>query len=75
MEELNAVGITNIPHNLSEVVNGTIAILKKGNVELSELMEHIAHQIFQPVELSSYDGVKSAFETGRGRIVMREKKV
>ena len=72
-----AVGMaTNMPpHNLSEVVNGTIAYIeKKGNVELSELMEHIKAPDFPTGgTIYGYDGVKSAFETGRGRIVMRGK--
>ncbi len=72
-----AVGMaTNMPpHNLSEVVNGTIAYIeKKGNVELPELMEHIKAPDFPTGgTIYGHDGVKSAFETGRGRIVMRGK--
>ena len=59
-----AVGMaTNMPpHNLSEVVNGTIAYIeKKGNVELSELMEHIKAPDFPTGgTIYGYDGVKSA---------------
>ena len=72
-----AVGMaTNMPpHNLTEVVNGTIAYIeKKGDIELSELMEHIKAPDFPTGgTIYGYDGVKSAFETGRGRIVMRGK--
>ena len=72
-----AVGMaTNMPpHNLTEVVNGTIAYIeKKGDIELPELMEHIKAPDFPTGgTIYGYDGVKSAFETGRGRIVMRGK--
>ena len=72
-----AVGMaTNMPpHNLTEVVNGTIAyIQKRGDIEISELMEYIKAPDFPTGgTIYGYDGVRSAFETGRGRVVMRGK--
>jgi len=72
-----AVGMaTNMPpHNLTEVVDGIIAyIQKKGDIEVSELMQHIKAPDFPTGGIIyGYEGVKSAFETGRGRIVIRGK--
>ncbi len=72
-----AVGMaTNMPpHNLSEVVDGTIAYIEnKGNIEVSDLIQHIKAPDFPTGgTIYGYDGVKSAFETGRGRIVVRGK--
>jgi len=72
-----AVGMaTNMPpHNISEVVNGVIAYIKKrGDIEITELMEHIKAPDFPTGGIIyGYDGVKSAFETGRGRVVVRGK--
>ena len=63
------------PHNISEVVDGIIAyIQKRGDIEVSELMEHIKAPDFPTGGIIyGYDGVKSAFETGRGRVVVRGK--
>ena len=72
-----AVGMaTNMPpHNLTEVVDGTIAYIeKRGNIEISELMEYVKAPDFPTGgTIYGYDGVRSAFETGRGRVVMRGK--
>tara|TARA_B100001093_G_scaffold455381_1_gene465532 strand:- start:130937 stop:133450 length:2514 start_codon:yes stop_codon:yes gene_type:complete len=72
-----AVGMaTNMPpHNLTEVVDGIISyIQKKGNVEVSDLMQHVKAPDFPTGGIIyGYEGVKSAFETGRGRIVIRGK--
>ena len=72
-----AVGMaTNMPpHNLTEVVDGIIAyIQKKGNIEVSELMQHIKAPDFPTGGIIyGYEGVKAAYETGRGRIVIRGK--
>ena len=72
-----AVGMaTNMPpHNLTEIVNGVIAyIQKKGDLDVAELMEHVKAPDFPTGgTIYGYDGVKSAFETGRGRIVVRGK--
>ncbi|MDC1395139.1 DNA gyrase subunit A [Bacteroidia bacterium] len=71
-----AVGMaTNMPpHNLSEVVDGTIAYIDNRNIDIDGLMEHVKAPDF-PTGGIIYgtEGVKSAFETGRGRIVMRGK--
>ena len=71
-----AVGMaTNMaPHNLTEVVNGTIAYIDNREIEISELMEHIKAPDFPTGgTIYGYEGVRNAFETGRGRIVMRGK--
>ena len=72
-----AVGMaTNMPpHNISEVVDGIIAYInKRGSIETSELMEFIKAPDFPTGgTIYGYDGVRSAFETGRGRIVIRGK--
>jgi len=73
-----AVGMaTNMaPHNLTEVVNGTLAYIENRDIEISELMEHIKAPDFPTGGIIyGYDGVKEAFETGRGRIVMRAKAI
>lgn len=69
-----AVGMaTNMaPHNLTEVINGTIAYIDNNDIEISELMEHVKAPDFPTgATIYGYEGVKDAFETGRGRIVMR----
>lgn len=71
-----AVGMaTNMPpHNLTEVVNGTIAYIDNNDIEVDELMQHIKAPDFPTGgTIYGYDGVKEAFHTGRGRIVMRGK--
>ncbi len=71
-----AVGMaTNMPpHNLTEVVNGIIAYIDNNDIEVPELMQHITAPDFPTgATIYGYQGVKSAFETGRGRIVMRAK--
>ena len=71
-----AVGMaTNMaPHNLTEVVNGTIAYIDNRDITIDELMEYVKAPDF-PTGGIIYgtEGIKSAFETGRGRIVMRGK--
>jgi len=71
-----AVGMaTNMaPHNLTEVINGTLAYIDNRDIEISELMQHITAPDFPTGgTIYGYEGVKEAFETGRGRIVMRAK--
>ena len=71
-----AVGMaTNMaPHNLTEVINGTLAYIDNREIEISELMQHIKAPDFPTGgTIYGYEGVKEAFETGRGRIVMRAK--
>ena len=71
-----AVGMaTNMaPHNLTEVCEGIIAYIDNKDIEISELMNHVKGPDF-PTGGSIYgvEGIKDAFETGRGRIVMRGK--
>ncbi|NQY11615.1 MAG: DNA gyrase subunit A [Flavobacteriales bacterium] len=71
-----AVGMaTNMaPHNIGEVIDGTIAYIENNDIEISELMEHIKAPDFPTGgTIYGYEGVKDAFETGRGRIVIRGK--
>ncbi|MFT4576267.1 MAG: DNA gyrase subunit A [Polaribacter sp.] len=71
-----AVGMaTNMaPHNLTEVVNGTLAYIENRDIEIDELMQHVKAPDFPTGgTIYGYDGVKDAFHTGRGRIVMRAK--
>jgi len=71
-----AVGMaTNMaPHNLTEVVDGIIAYLANSDITIAELMEHVTAPDFPTGGIIyGYEGVKQAFETGRGRVVMRAK--
>jgi DNA gyrase subunit A len=71
-----AVGMaTNMaPHNLTEVINGTIAYVDNKDIDIAGLMEHIKAPDFPTGGIIyGYQGVKDAFETGKGRIVMRAK--
>ena len=71
-----AVGMaTNMPpHNLTEVVNGTLAYIDNTDIEIDELIEYIKAPDFPTGGIIyGYDGVREAFKTGRGRIVMRAK--
>lgn len=71
-----AVGMaTNMPpHNLTEVINGTLAYLDNNDIEIDELMTHIKAPDFPTGGvIYGYEGVREAFKTGRGRIVMRAK--
>ena len=71
-----AVGMaTNMPpHNLTEVVNATIAYIDNRDITVEELMKHVKAPDFPTGgTIYGYDGVKEAFETGRGKIVIRAK--
>ena len=71
-----AVGMaTNMPpHNLSEVVDGIIAFIDNTEITIEELMKHVTAPDFPTGGIIyGYQGVKEAFETGRGRVVMRAK--
>ena len=71
-----AVGMaTNMaPHNITEVIDGISAYIDNTDIEISELMQHIKAPDFPTGgTIYGYEGVRSAFETGRGRIVMRAK--
>ncbi len=71
-----AVGMaTNMaPHNLKEVVAGTKAYIENNDIEISELMTYITAPDFPTgATIYGYQGVKQAFETGRGRIILRSK--
>jgi len=69
-----AVGMaTNMPpHNLSEVVDGIIAYIDNQEITIAELMNYIKAPDFPTGgTIYGYEGVREAFETGRGRIVIR----
>jgi len=69
-----AVGMaTNMaPHNLSEVVDGTMAYIDDPEIGIDELITHIKAPDFPTGGIIyGYDGVKEAFHTGRGRVVIR----
>ncbi|GHT48580.1 DNA gyrase subunit A [Bacteroidia bacterium] len=72
-----AVGMaTNMPpHNLTECINGIIAYIDtKGDIDTAGLMQHIKAPDFPTgATIYGYQGVRDAFETGRGRIIMRGK--
>ena len=69
-----AVGMaTNIPpHNLTEVINGTLAMLDNPDITLPELMEHIPGPDFPTSGIiNGARGIREAYETGRGRVYVR----
>lgn len=71
-----AVGMaTNMPpHNLTESINGCLAMLENPDITIPELMHYIKAPDFPTGGIIyGYQGVKDAFETGRGRIVVRAK--
>jgi DNA gyrase subunit A len=71
-----AVGMaTNMPpHNLSECIDGVCAYIDNKDITVAELMEYIKAPDFPTGGLIyGYEGVKDAFETGKGRVVMRAK--
>ena len=71
-----AVGMaTNMPpHNLTEVVDGTVAYIDNHDITIEELMTHIKAPDFPTGGvIYGYEGVREAFLTGRGRVVMRGK--
>src|SRR6185312_16971457 len=71
-----AVGMaTNMaPHNISEVIDAVVAYIDNNDITISELMQHVKAPDF-PTGGTIYGmtGVKAAFETGRGRVVIRAK--
>ena len=71
-----AVGMaTNMPpHNLTESINGCLALLENPELEVTDLMQYIKAPDFPTGGIIyGYNGVKEAFMTGRGRIVVRAK--
>jgi len=69
-----AVGLaTNMaPHNLTEVIDATMAFMDDRQIEVSDLMKHIKGPDFPTGGIIyGYEGVRDAFETGRGRVVLR----
>ena len=73
-----AVGMaTNMPpHNLSEVIDGIMQYIDNNDVTIDELIHHIKAPDFPTGgTIYGYDGVKEAFHTGKGRVVMRGKAI
>lgn len=73
-----AVGMaTNIlPHNLSEVIDGTIAYIDNNDITIDELITHIKAPDFPTGGIIyGYSGVKEGFETGRGKVKVRAKAI
>ena len=73
-----AVGMaTNMPpHNITEVIYGTIQYINDNDISIDELIQTIKAPDFPTGgTIYGYDGVKEAFHTGRGRIVMRAKAI
>ncbi len=71
-----AVGMaTNMPpHNLTEVIDGTLAYIDNNEIEIDELMTHVKAPDFPTGGvIYGYEGVREAFKTGRGRVVIRAK--
>merc|ERR1712127_259082 len=71
-----AVGMaTNMaPHNLNEVVDGIVAYIEDKDIDIAGLMQHIKAPDFPTGgTLYGYEGIKDAFETGRGKVVIRAK--
>lgn len=71
-----AVGMaTNMaPHNLTEVIDGTLAYIDNNDIEIDELITYVKAPDFPTGgTIYGYEGVREAFKTGRGRIVMRAK--
>ena len=71
-----AVGMaTNMaPHNLTETINATLAYIDDREIEVDALMKHIKAPDFPTGgTIYGYEGVKEAYRTGRGRVVMRAK--
>ena len=62
------------PHNLKEVINGLIALIDDPNISIDSLMEYIKGPDFPTAGLiMGMDGLRQAYETGRGKIKMRAK--
>lgn len=71
-----AVGMaTNIlPHNITEVIDGTIAYIDNNDITIPELMKYVKAPDFPTGGIIyGYEGVKEGFETGRGRVIVRAK--
>ncbi len=71
-----AVGMaTNMPpHNLSEVLDATCAYIDNPDIEVSELLQYVKAPDFPTGGIVyGYEGVREAYETGRGRVVIRSK--
>ena len=62
------------PHNLSEIINGTIALIDDSEIGIGELIAHIPGPDFPTAAIiNGSAGIHSAYHTGRGRVIMRAK--
>ncbi|MBP7371188.1 MAG: DNA topoisomerase 4 subunit A, partial [Arenimonas sp.] len=62
------------PHNLSEIINGTIALIDDPEISIAELITHIPGPDFPTAAIiNGSAGIHAAYHTGRGRVVMRAK--
>jgi DNA gyrase subunit A len=71
-----AVGMTTNmpPHNMSEIVDGVIALIDEPNIEIGQLMQHIKGPDFPTgAIICGRKGIENAYKTGRGRIIVRAK--
>ncbi|MFJ1262367.1 DNA gyrase subunit A [Capnocytophaga canis] len=71
-----AVGMaTNMaPHNLTEVIDGTVAYIENPEIDIEELIKYVKAPDFPTGGIIyGYEGVREAFKTGRGRVVVRAK--
>lgn len=71
-----AVGMaTNIPpHNLGEVIDGVVALIENPDIEIDELMQYIKGPDFPTgATIMGYTGIKDAYMTGKGRVIVRGK--
>ena len=60
------------PHNLTEIINALIALIDNPNIEVTEIMQYIKGPDFPTgAMILGPEGIKSAYETGRGKIVVR----
>ncbi len=62
------------PHNLTEIISATVAYIDNREIDIAGLMQYVKAPDFPTGGIIyGYEGVKEAFETGRGRIIMRAK--
>ena len=61
------------PHNLNEIIDGLVAMIEDSNITLEKLMKYVQGPDFPTGGIIGREGIKEAFETGRGTIRMRAK--
>ena len=64
------------PHNLTEIVSATIALIKNPNLSVEELLEYVKGPDFPTAAIiQGVDGIKQAYETGRGKVTIRARAI